>query len=472
MRDDLFYISPRIVKTDREQEITVKGKYPHSDLRIFQGGFTVDSVRADGLFTTDEVPGFTSGNGFDLGRPNYEEITDVTFDAQGVLRFRYPFAEEGENTFRIRIGDRILLVFTVFSIREEYYNLRPFKGDMHLHCGFSCCCADKSSLSPEYYAIHNRLQGLDFIGISDHKQYFASLKAVDFISRCGAGFVVYPSEEVHLPDLHTIHNLNFGGDKGISCRLFKGRKEYDTIYAHYWDKVPAYKDPYLRHLATSYHVIHDWVHEAGGINVFCHPFWRPADRLFLPSVIREYVAEKQLFDCIELFGDGVRNLDETNAMYLELCTKAGHIIPAVANTDSHSLNELGKNNTVIFAEKNTLSSLREALMANRNVAVTTMAGTFPRTSGRLLWVSYFHFLRETYYEKHDALCRKEADLLFKALATGEPDMQYDSYLLRPYKEKIDGTEEMKRLTFTPDQAAIAALRREMDELENEFWQKG
>ena len=469
MKQELYYISPRVVEADCVQEIAIKGRFPHSDLRGFQGEFTIDSVRADGLFTNNEIPGFTSGNGYDLGRPDYEEIKDVSFDADGVLRFRYPFAGEGENYFRVRIADRVLFVFGIFSLRKEYLALRPFKGDMHLHSGFSACCGEKNYLSPEYYAAANRAAGLDFMGLSDHKQHFPSRKAQDFVEQCPTSFVAYPSEEVHLPDLHTIHNLNFGGSKPISCRLFKGQKEYDTIYAHYMSKVPAYPDPYLRHLAANYHVIHDWVHEAGGINVFCHPYWRPHNRLFLPAVIRDYALEHNLYDCIELYNDEWCVNEEAQGLYLELCIKAGKQIPVVGNTDSHNQSSISKNYTVIFAAENTLSALRDSLLQNRNVAVTTLGCTLPHATGNWLWVSYYHFLRKNYFDRHDYLCRKEGDLLFKTLETGEPDLQYDPYLRRPYKEKIDGTEEMKHLTFTPDQAAFSALRREQDALEKEFW---
>ena len=124
---------------------------------------------------------------------------------------------------------------------------------------------------------------------------------------------------------------------------------------------------------------------------------------------------------------------------------------------------------MIFAAENTLSALGDSLSQNRNVAVTTMGCTIPHATGKWLWVSYFHFLRKNYFDRHDYLCQKEGDLLFKTLETGEPDLQYDPFIRRPYKEKIDGTEEMKHLTFAPDQAAFAALRREQEELDQEFW---
>ena len=469
MKEDLYYISPRIVATDKVQEIMVRGKFPHSDLRNFKGEIVVDSVRADGLFTNEELPGYTCGNQFDMGRPPFEEINNAVIDENGILRFTYPFAGEGENTFRVRMGERVLVEFRVYSMPEKYLSLRPFKGDTHLHSGFSGCCHQKEYLSPEYYAAVNCSRGMDFIGIADHKQHFPSLKAMDFIQQCGASFQVYPSEEVHLPDLHTIHNLNFGGDKGISWRLFKGQKEYDAIYKHYLAKVPAYKDHFMRHLAANYHVVHDLVHEAGGVNVFCHPFWRPNSRLFLPPSIRDYVLENRLFDAIEVFGDGKRNADESHAMYMDLCLKAGQYFPAMGNTDAHGMEGIAKNQTVIFAEKNEFSSLKNALLAGRNVAVSFLAGEFPRTTGPLSWVTFYHFLRENYFEKHDMLRRKEADLLFKALATGDVDPQYESFIHRPYKERLDGVEEMKKLVFSPDKEGFAALHKELAELDKEFW---
>ena len=45
MKENLYCISPRIVPTGKKAVITVKGKFPHSDLRTFQGEFIVDSVR-------------------------------------------------------------------------------------------------------------------------------------------------------------------------------------------------------------------------------------------------------------------------------------------------------------------------------------------------------------------------------------------------------------------------------------------
>ena len=62
-----------------------------------------------------------------------------------------------------------------------------------------------------------------------------------------------------------------------------------------------------------------------------------------------------------------------------------------------------------------------------------------------------------------------ASLLFKARATGGTDPQYESFIHRPYKERLDGVEEMQKLVFMPDKESFAALHKEFAELEKEFW---
>ena len=465
---ELYSVTPRIVAADEFAEITVKGKFPHSDFRIFKGEITVDTVGPDGLFADGNLPGYTCFNGFDMKRPHFE-VVPSEIDANGVMRFRYFFRGEGKCSFRVRIGERILFVFDTYALRKEWLKLRPFRGDLHLHSGFSGCCGQKELLSPEYYAALNHSLGMDFIAISDHKQHYPSLKAASFADQCGGDFRVYLSEEVHLPDLHTIHNLSFGSKEAISIRLVRGNPEFDRALAKYLKIVPDFKDEYLRYLAASYHVVADFIHAAGGVNVFCHPFWRPFDRLFLPRCIRDYVLEQELFDCIELFGEGARNCDETHALYSDLCIARGRRIPAVGNNDAHNVDSLAINSTVIFAEKNEFGSLRDSLLNNLNVVVSTREKSVHRTSGTLELVSFYHFLRESYYPRHDEICRKEADLMYRAMECGIPDSDYDTVTNTPYAGRIGKINTFEPLTFTPDRQAFASVQAERSVLDREFW---
>ena len=468
MLPELYSVSPRIIAVNEVTEIAVRGKFPHSDFRIFREDIILEGVGPDGLFTDGILPGYTCGNGFNMHRPPFEAI-DMKIGADGVMRFKYQFKGEGICSFRLRIGERILYVFQLCAVKKEWLKLRPFRGDLHLHSGYSGCCGQKELLSPEYYAALNHSLGMDFISISDHRQYYPSVKGDDFVSQCGDFFRVYHSEEVHLPDLHTIHNLNFGGTSCVSNRLGRGKPDFDAAVAKYLKIVPDFKDDFLNYMAACYHVVADFIHECGGVNIFCHPFWRPYERLFLPRCIRDYVFEKGLLDCLELFGAGEMNSDETHALYSDLCIASGRRIPAVGNNDAHSVKELARNSTVIFAEKNEFSALRESLLANRNVVVRVNSENVHRTSGTLDAVSFYHFLRVNYYPRHDELCRKGAELMFKALDCGQPDMDYDHVTHLPYAERIGKINDYQRLYYNPDKKAFAELQKETIQLENEFW---
>ena len=468
MLPELYTVSPRIVAADKSTEITVRGRFPHSDLRSFNGELVLEGVGPDGLFINGDMPGYTCFNGYDMKRPHFEPMENV-IDENGILRFNYRFHGVGVCSFQLRIGEKIVYEFKIFAIPEAWLKLRPFRGDLHLHSGYSGCCAQRELLSPEYYAALNHARGMDFISISDHRQYYPSVKAAGFAAQCTENFRVYPSEEVHLPDLHTIHNLNFGGKHSVADRVGRGKPDFDRALEKYLKVVPDFKDDYLRYLAASYHIVADFVRESGGVNVFCHPFWRPYSRLFLPRCIRDYVLEKQLFDCIELFGDGELNCDETHALYSDLCIASGRRIPAVGNNDAHRASDLAINSTVIFAEKNDFASLRDSLLANLNVVVSTYSGKIHRTSGTLDLVSFYHFLQETYYPRHDELCKKEAQLMFEALDCGTADPEYHQVVNMPYAERIGKITDFRHINYAPDKAAFAALQQERVKLEEEFW---
>lgn len=466
-----FYITPRVVEADSITEISISGNYPHTDLRGMESGLILEAVGADGLFSNGQLPGLTCGNGYDLKRPWFETVGFDGFEKDGVLRFKYLFRGIGEHNFRLRCGERIVLEFSVFSIKKEYLKLRPFRGDMHLHSGYSCCCQDKDRWSPEYLAAKNCELGMDFISISDHKQYLPSLKAVDFAGQCDGCFRAYPGEEVHLSDLHNIHVLNFGGGRGISCRLKNSDPEYSPSLTKYLKQIPDFKDEWLNHMAANFLLIRERIREADGLMVFCHPFWTPSQRLFMPECIREYVLEQNCFDCIEVFGDAKfrESNDLCAARYLELCMKVQQMIPAVGNNDAHKECELAVNSTVVFAERNELPLIKAAITEGKSIAENSFAGEFPRTSGSLELVSYYHFLRRNYYPRHDALCRNEAEYMFEMLASGGIDHDYCTFIRLPYPQHVDcGRTHIPR-KFETDPGKAAVVRNARIRLDKEFW---
>lgn len=466
----MYSVTPRVVPAHEKTEITIAGNLPQNRLPLFSG-LTLESVGGDGLFTNGELPGYTCGNGFDLKRPPFEPVTFSGPDSEGKLHFDFPFRGEGEYTFRLKQGTRILYVFTVYALRKEWLQLRPFRGDMHLHSGCSGCCQEPEKLSPEYWAALNCAHGMDFVGISDHKQQLPSLKAAAFAERCGGCFRAYPCEEVHLDDLHNIHILNFGGSAGISRRLKPGRADYDRALAENLKKVPPYSDPWLRHMAANFRLITDWIREAGGVSVFCHPFWSPLNRLFLPECIREYAFRERLCDCVEVFGaSGHREgNDLCAARYLEQCMTEGRVIPAVGNNDAHDTHSCAINSTVVFAPRNGLGEIRDALRNGLCVAVNSFPNEFPRTAGPFALVQYYHFLRRCYYPKHDDLCRKEAERMFALLVSAAPDPAYEEYTRREYVRRADTGDALPVLEFRADEAGASSVTADRAALDREIW---
>lgn len=467
----LYSVTPRIVAADTVTEIAVRGNYPHTDLRTVAGKISVDGVCADGLFSDGIMPGYTCFNGFDMKRPMFEPIP-ATLDDDGVLRFKHLFRSTGEHTLHLRCGEKTLLTFSVFSVPQAYLPLRPYRGDMHLHSGYSGCCRERERLSPEYFAAGICANGYDFASLSDHKQHTPSLIAENFVSQCGSSFKMYPCEEVHQQDLHTIHMLNFGGKYCISDRIHPDDAAYTAMLEKYMQKVPGFTDHYLQYLAANWWLCRDLVNEAGGLAIYCHPFWRPFDRRFMPECIRDFIYEHRLYDALELFGEMGCDREDNDlnvARYNEQCIAEQRSIPIVGNSDAHAEEHLGINSTIVFAKSNDLNSLQDAIRAGMTVAVNSFPGEFPRTAGSLLLVNYFHYLRKNYYPRHDELCRNEADIMLAALRNSAPDKAYVEFINRPGRILGDHPVDIDSRRYAAETASAAAVAAARAELDREFW---
>lgn len=474
MDAELYSIFPQVVLTGSPVELTIKGVMPQSDLRTLPAGVHLQFIGADGLFHNGELPGYTCGNGFTFGRIAFEELPIPEIDPQdGCLRITHNFHCHGEHSFRLMLGDDVLAIFRVFSVPEAWLKLRPFKGDMHLHSGYSGCCKERLRLSPEYYAAANCSRGMDFVGISDHKQFQPSLKAMDFVRQCNCDFQAYPCEEVHMPDLHNLHILNFCGKTSISDMMREPDDNYRREIAEILTHVPENLDSWVRHLMAHQEWIHKTIVKQGGLSVFCHPYWRPYERYFIPQILLEYTMEHEFFDAIELPAATMmrEGNDIAAAMHTEYCMKKGHYIPVVGNNDAHSIDHCAVNYSIILAESNSAEALMAAVRAGNSVGVSDFEGEFPRCIGKLELVKYFHFLRRNYYPRHDRFARREGELLFAALATGSVDQTYVDFLKVEYKNRHDQPQLPPPVKFAPDKAAFAAVKAERAAFEAKFFQQ-
>ena len=468
-----YTVYPRVAALGAATDFQIKALYPQADLRLVKGKIRLECIADSGLLQDGKLPGYTCGNGFVMDRPAFDTLENGFLDnADGILHIKHTFHTPGEHTFRLFAGEKMLEELEIYVPDEKLINLRPLRGDMHLHSGYSCCCSDQRKFSPEYYVALNCLKGLDFIGVSDHKQRDPSLKAGLFAAKCKGNFQAYPCEEVHMPTLHNLHMLSFGSSESVSEIMRQNTPEYLKELDQCLSHVPGEPEHWVKMLMAHHEWVRDKISEFGGLSVFCHPFWRPNCRYFMPQTVLEYVMENCFFDALEVFGGAeLREMnDKAAALHSEYCMKKGSFIPVVGNTDLHTTEYIGINNSIVFVEENSCKAIIEAVKKGNSVAVSCFAGEFPRTVGKLELVKYYHFLRRNYYPLHDRIAAKEGELFFKTLETALPDEIYAEFITRSYPERHDKTVKVCTVECTPDEEAFAKVKMEREQLDRKFFQ--
>ncbi len=440
----LYHLFPRVVPADQASVISIRGLFPHSDFRRQKGTLGIDAIAADGLLLDGRLPGITMGNGYDLQRPSFSALAGDLDPDTGTLRVKMMFRGEGEHAIRILRDGKPVAVFHLYSLADDLFALRPFRGDMHLHSCFSGCNHDHAS--PEYFAAANCAQGMDFISISDHKQIAPSRLAMAFADQCGGRLRAYPGEEVHLHDLHNLHFLNFGGREGVSEFLQAHPDQFASELAPFLAALPPGGDERVRQLIASSDYLLQKINDVGGLSVLCHPYWKPQERFFLPTPVLEHLGRKLNFDALELLGLGNtaeihREMNQLSVSFWhDVCCRAGRPVPVVGNNDAHGCESLGLNCSIVFASANTCDDIIRSVRSNRSVAVEQIPGEFPAAYGDRRLVAFVYFLRREYFPGHDAICRDQAALMFDAITLGAVNDQ-----------------------------AMAVLNRKMQQLDQDFW---
>ena len=147
------------------------------------------------------------------------------------------FASEQEYLLAIRTEqDEPVAEFRLYALEEDLFARRPYKGDTHMHTYYS-----DGKESPAYLAASCRKIGMDFIAITDHRQYAPSLEAMRGIPDTPSDLRIFPGEEVHPPE-NRVHIVNFGGSFSVN-ELFES-EAYRTEVAAIAEKLtyPARRD--------------------------------------------------------------------------------------------------------------------------------------------------------------------------------------------------------------------------------------
>jgi hypothetical protein len=301
----------------------------------------------------------------------------------------------------------------IYSVGADLYNLRPLKGDLHIHSNRS-----DGRDPPAHVAAACRKIGLDFMAVTDHRLYEPSLEARAAFAGLPIDLAMYPGEEIHPPD-NDIHIVNFGGSRSVNAQFADPgwRQEVDEI-ARGLSGLPPKLEPYLYASAL-------WTFRAvracGGLGIFCHPYWIYGRRYHIPGSLTDHVFAEQPFDAYEITGGYHRWEAESNALQVARYheeTRRGRRIPIVGVSDAHGCERdelFGWYSTIVFAASAELPDLVGAIRDLRSVAIEALPGAQVLVHGPMRLVKYAHFLLREYFPGHDELCREEGEAMIAYL---------------------------------------------------------
>jgi hypothetical protein len=395
-----YAVFPRIVPAESETTIAIRPLFDHVRF-LADRSYQVALIRAEG----------------DPGQVRRKEITRIPAVPQaGELRIPLPFGGEQEYVLVLERDEQPVAEFRLYALEADLLARRAYKGDFHLHTTYS-----DGKESPAYVAGACRKIGLDFMAITDHGRYAPSLEAIEAFRDVEINLRIYPGEEVHPPD-NPVHMLNFGGAFSINERFVDEtyRAEVQAIEDGLSD-LPAGVD---RYPYASCVWCFEKIREAGGLGVFCHPYWFSRRQYDVSGYLTDLLFERQPYDALELIGGYYRDEAESNvlqvARYHDERARGKHI-PVVGVSDAHGCETgtlFGWYYTVVFSPSPELPDLIGSINDLYSVAVEALPGETARAYGPFRLVRYAQFLMREVFPLHDALCVEEGRLML-AHAAGD-----------------------------------------------------
>lgn len=416
-----FNIFPRVVAEGKETTIKVEPLYGHNKIK--------DGVKYEVVYIPMETGGDDKG-----------EIIGKPFEIQPVDgHFEITLTFMGEQEHRIIIweivGDeqRKYCSFSVYSLKEDLYNLRPYKGDMHMHS-----CYSDGKESPAYVAGSCRKIGLDFMAVTDHGLYQPSLEAQQAYKDIEIDLLICPGEEIHPPD-NEVHMINFGGKFSVNDLIRNDQESYfkEVEEIRQKENIPLSKQEQYKYASCKW--CFDKIREGGGLSIYCHPYWVFENRYNVSLNLHNYIYHKQPFDAYEIIGGFYVYEAESNLLQVAYYNEErarGKEMPIVGVSDAHGCDSgelFGWYYTVVLASELTLPSLIEGIKNFKSVAVEALPGNPVRVHGPYRLVKYVSFLIREIFPVHDELCYEEGKLMLRYLA-GDKEA---ANILETYKGRVE-----------------------------------
>ena len=351
------------------------------------------------------------------------DVHTVKTDDDGIARIELQFDGEQEHMLQLtwthargRVQEE---EFRIYSVRDDLLGRRPYKGDLHLHSFYS----DGNS-TPAYVAGACRRVGYDFMALTDHGMYGPSQMAMEAYESLPIDLQLYAGEEVHAPHTRS-HILAIGGNYSVND-LYADEETYSADLAAIRDALGDLPDGVDPDEAACCKWVFDNIRKAGGLGVFCHPFWIAGRRYHPGMPLTEYLFDKLPFDAYEVIGGYNPDCDSNTLQVLlhNQLQAEGKRIPVVGVSDAHGCDgqkggTFGWQYTIAFAPSPQFADVAAAIRDCYAVAMEFIPTDRARPTGPLRLAKYALFCEREIFPMHDELCVEEGRLMQAHLAGDE-----------------------------------------------------
>lgn len=447
-----FRITPRVLLSDTPQTITVEGldsSYPfYDDIE-----YTVKITNAyEWNFASDDNLGYKNRNCTDILKLH---------SVNGVIKIDYCFKGEGEWVISItpeKLTDELLahhkkygwefrnphlqeyVNFSVFSLHEDLYNKKIFKGDLHVHTYGS-----DGWESPQMTAAQYRKYGFDFIAITDHYKMNPSLEAIETFKDIPTPFKIFQGEEVHVYDKHCVHMVNFNCKSSVNEKI---ENDFDNTFAEVQKIADTLKlSNKADRIDRAWYIwVYEQIKKSGGIAIYPHPEWRITGSYNVRESVTKWLFKEKLFDAFEIIGGNNKQGNQMQAQHYYTLALEGCKYPIVASSDCHSplwdhVSNFNNSWTFIFAEDT--EKIPENIMKCNTVAIDNSNPDDKLVLGDYRLVKYAWFLIENYFEMHDFLCSSSGQAILDYIFGDKENATLVSLLegkIKKYQKEFFGKE--------------------------------
>ena len=322
------------------------------------------------------------------GRHHGQVLTDtfeVVPDENGCLTFEYRFSGEQKhiifltrpeedmrsmyyeiNNHRGRFGENASVQLEVYSLKQDLYGMKCYKGEVHCH---TC---ESDGIQDALHTVGNyRNSGYDFVALTDHFTSFASEKAMRVFKDAPVSMTLMLGEEVHVPS-ERIHTVHMGGRESVN-EYFRNHR--DEAYARVAEIEASLNLPdNVDKNDYAWRVfIAEKAHEFGGMANLTHPFWRLGSVYFISPATAEQLMRDGVYDALDLRDD---DMEAAVALWGDLRAD-GVRIPIVGSTDSHRTSPddptvaARGGYTLVISPDGSRESIMASIRADRSLCVST-----------------------------------------------------------------------------------------------------